>query len=351
MNAPFDLALDFDDVLLVPQKSFVKSRNDVSLATQITPTIKLDFPLISTLMDTITGVDMALTMSHYGSTSLFPRFKLAKDQVKDIKKILSQNQHTIPAIGIKPAEWDRLKLLVDIGIRTVIIDVAHAHQKTCIDFIKKTKKEYKHLEIIAGVVATRQAAVDLYKAGADCIRVGLGSGSICSTRVVTGHGMPQITALLEAAKAAREFGRFIISDGGTRNSGDIVKALAAGADAISIGNNIAGTQETPGKIIEINGKKYKAYNGNASQAEKDKQYKLNSKDKHDKYSSYVEGIEGFVPCKGPVVNVLNTLATGIRSGLSYSGALNIKQLHNNAQFVRVTTNLVKRNFDRGVKVI
>ncbi len=348
---PFEIALDFDDVLLVPQRSPVKSRNDVCLATQITPTVKLDFPIISINMDCVTGVDMALAMSRYGSTSFFPRFKPAKDQVKDIKKVLSQNQHTIPSIGIKATEWDRLKLLVDLGIQTITIDVAHAHQDTCLDFIKKIKKEYKHLEIIAGVIATRQAAVDLFKAGADTVRVGLGPGSICTTRVVTGHGMPQITAILEAVKAAKEFGGYLLADGGTHNSGDIVKALAAGADAVVVGSQLAGTDEAPGKIHIIKGKKYKSYNGSTSRTEKNKQLKQNSKDKNSKYTSYIEGIEAFAPYKGPVTNVLNQMNAGLRSGFSYSGALNIKQLHKNARFIRVTSNIVKRNFDRGVKII
>ena len=348
---PFDLALDFDDVLLIPQKSFVKSRNDVSLATQITPQIKLDFPVISINMDCVTGIDMALAMSRYGATSFFPRFKPAKDQVKDIKKVLSQNQQTIPAIGIKPAEWDRLKLLVDLGIKTITIDIAHAHQQTCLDFVKTIKKEYKHLEIIAGVIATRQAAIDLFKAGACSVRVGLGPGTICTTRIVTGHGMPQITAIIEVAKATKEFGGYLLADGGTHNSGDIVKALAAGANAVIIGSQLAGTDEAPGKIHIIKGKKYKSYNGSTSRTEKNKQLKQNSKDKNNKYTSYIEGTEAFVPYKGPVTNVLNRMNAGLRSGFSYSGALNIKQLHNNVQFIRVTNNLVKRNQDRGVKLV
>jgi len=348
---PFELALDFDDVLLLPQRSAVKSRSNVCLATQITPTVKLDFPVISINMDCVTGVDMALAMSRYGSTSFFPRFKPAKDQVKDIKKVLNQNQHTIPSIGIKPAEWDRLKLLVDLGIKTITIDVAHAHQDTCLDFIKKIKKEYKRLEIIAGVIATRQGAVDLYKAGADAVRVGLGPGSICTTRVVTGHGMPQITAILEAVKAAKEFGGYLLADGGTHNSGDIVKALAAGADAVVVGSQLAGTDEAPGKIHIIKGKKYKSYNGSTSRTEKKKQFRQNPQDKNSQYITYIEGTEAFVPYKGPVTNVLNQMNAGLRSGFSYSGALNIKQFHNNAHFIRVTSNLVKRNSNRGVKLI
>jgi len=348
MNQPFDLALDFDDVLLVPQRSTIKSRNDVSLATQITPSIKLDFPLTSTNMDCVTGVDMALTMSRYGSISFYPRFQTIKDQVADIKSILKQKQRAIPSVGIKPTEHDRVKALVEIGIKTIFIDVAHAHLESCLDFIKQTKKEYKKLEIIVGVISTYQAAHDLFSLGVDAVHVGVAPGSICSTRVVTGHGMPQITAILEVSKAASKFGKYVIANGGMRNSGDVIKALAAGAHAVTVGNILAGTDEAPGKIITRQGCKYKAYNGSTSQVEKNKHAKNNPKDKKKNYTLHVEGIAGFVPYKGQISNILNQYAASIRSGFSYSNAHDIWQLHDNARFVRVTKNISSRNQNRQI---
>ena len=351
MNQITDLALDFDDVLLVPQRSAVKSRNDVSLATQITPSIKLDFPLTSTNMDCVTGVDMALATSRYGSISFYPRFQTIKDQVSDVKSILDQKQRVIPSVGIKPVEHDRVKSLVDIGINTIYVDVAHAHLESCLNFVKKIKKEYKSLEVIVGVIATYQAAHDLFSLGVNTLHVGVGPGSICSTRVVTGHGMPQITAILEASRAAKKFDGYIIANGGMKNSGDVIKALAAGANAVTSGNIFSGTDEAPGKIITKNGCQYKAYNGSTSQVEKNKHAKNNPKDKNKNYTLHVEGVAGFVPYKGPVSNILNQYAASIRSGLSYSGAFNIDELHKNAKFVRVTNSINQRNNNRPILLV
>lgn len=344
----FPLALDFDDVLLTPLPSPLKSRSDVCLKTQITPSIKLDSPIISVNMDCVTGIEMAIALSLYGGISFYPRFKTPAGQVKDIKKILKLGHRVIPAIGIKEPELERLKMLVDAGINTVTIDVAHAHLASCLDFIKTVKRQYKKLEIIAGVVATYQAAFDLFSLGVNAVRVGVGPGSICTTRVVTGHGMPQITAVWEASKAARQFGGYVIADGGTQNSGDIVKALAAGAHAVCLGFQLAGCQESAGKSVTYKGKKYKVYNASTSKTEKLKQYKSNSKDKNSDYIDNIEGIEALVRPQGPVSNVLNRFSSALRSGFSYSGARTIEELHKNAQFVRVTNSIAQRNSNRGV---
>ena len=342
------LALDFDDVLLVPQKSSLVSRSLVHLSTQLTPTVKLAFPIISINMDCVTGVDMAIALSQYGATSFYPRFKTPQNQLKAIKKVIKAGGFTIPAVGIKDTELSRLKLLVDAGINTITIDIAHAHLDSCLNFIKKARREYKKLEIIAGVVVTYQAAFDLFSLGVRGVRVGIGPGSICTTRVVTGHGMPQITAISEVSRAARQFGGTVIADGGIRNSGDIVKALGAGADAVTLGYLLAGAQESASPVVTKAGKKYKVYNASTSLTEKAKQFKANPEDKNRDYVSNIEGLESLVPYQGPVSNILNKLAFALRSGLSYSGAKNIKEFHKNAQFVRVTNSIAIRNKDRGV---
>ena len=344
----FPLALDFDDVLLTPLRSPVTSRSDVCLKTQITPSIKLDFPIISINMDCVTGVDMAIALSLYGGISFYPRFKTPTSQVKDIKKITKLGHRVIPAIGIKESELTRLKLLINAGINTITIDVAHAHLESCLNFVKTIRKLYPKLEIIAGVVATYQAAFDLFSLGVKAVRVGVGPGTICTTRIVTGHGMPQITAIWEVSKAARQFGGYVIADGGTQTSGDIVKALAAGAHAVCSGYQLAGCQESAGKLTTYKGKKYKVYNASTSQIEKIKQFKTNPKDKNSSYVNNVEGIESLVELQGPLSNVLNHMASTLRSGFSYSGAKNIEELHKNAQFVRVTNSIVRRNRNRGV---
>jgi len=342
------LALDFDDVLLVPQRSPLKSRSLVDLSTQLTPGVKLDCPIISINMDCVTGVDMAIALSQYGATSFYPRFQTAPNQLKAIKKVIKAGGFTIPAVGIKDTELNRLKLLVDAGINTITIDIAHAHLDSCLNFVKKVRKEYKKLEIIAGVVATYQAAFDLFDLGVKAVRVGLGPGSICTTRVVTGHGMPQITAIWEASRAARQFGGSVIADGGVRNSGDIVKALGAGANAVTLGYLLAGAQESAGTVITQAGKKFKVYNASTSRVEKIKQTKLNPNDKSQDYVNNIEGLESLVSYQGPVSNILNRLSSAIKSGLSYSGARNINELHKLAQFVRVTNSIAFRNKDRGV---
>ncbi|MFA4827020.1 MAG: guanosine monophosphate reductase [Candidatus Shapirobacteria bacterium] len=344
----FPLALTFSDVLLEPQRSRVSSRSQISLKTHLTPKIAIDFPLIAENMDCVTGVNLAVSMAKYGGTSFYPRFAPPPIQAAEIKQILDAGFLTIPAVGIKPLEHARVDLLYSLGIRAITIDIAHGHQESCLTFLQDVKKRYPDLEIIAGVVGTYNGAYDLYDAGADAVRVGVGPGSICTTRMTTGCGVPQITAILETAKAAREFNRPLIADGGTKNSGDIVKALAAGADAISTGFLLAGADESAGKPVEVNGQPYKTYNGSTSKTEKLSQLAQNPADKSAEYTSYVEGIEGLVPSTGPIADTLQKLEMGIRSGLSYCGAFNIPELHQKAKFLRVTPSITHENLNRGI---
>jgi IMP dehydrogenase len=344
------LALTYDDVLLVPQYSKVSSRNLVDLKTKLTPSFEIDFPVLAVNMDTVVGVEMAVAMSKYGTVALYPRFKSPKEQAIEVKQVMENGGRTIPAIGIKDEEIERVRALYEVGAKVMTIDVAHGHLDHCLNFLKKIKSEFKDLEVIAGVVATYEGAKDLFIAGADAVRVGVGPGTICTTRQVTGSGVPQITAIMEAAKAGIEFGKPIIADGGMKNSGDIAKALAAGASAAIVGSQLAGCFECPGEIIRLNGKDYKAYNGSTSKTEKEKQMESYAKDKHNQYTEYVEGIESLVPYKGHVKDVLAKLEKGIRSGLSYSGAFNIKEFHEKAQFIRVTPTSTNENGAHGVLV-
>src|SRR3990167_6049638 len=332
----FSLALTYDDVLLVPQYSEIDSREDVNLETHLTKNIKIKFPVISINMDTVTGVSMAVAMHQFGGTSFYQRFLSPTEQACEVEQVLNQNALTIHAVGIKDIDFERVKLFANMALPAITIDIAHGHMKRSIDFIKRIKKEYKKLEVIAGVIGTYEGARDLFEAGADAVRVGVGPGTICTTRKVTGFGVPQITATIEACKAAKEYDRIVITDGGTKYSGDIVKALGAGASAVVTGSQLAGTDEAPGEIKEINGKKYKAYNASTSATEKNKQFHKFRLDKTENYTKYVEGIESIVPYKGAVQDVLSILEKGIRSGLSYSGAKNIVELHNKARFIRVT---------------
>ena len=341
-------ALTFNDVLLSPQYSDISSRSQVSLKAKITPKIEINFPVTATNMDTIVDVKMAIAVAKCGSVAFYPRFATPEIQVKEVKQILDQGFLVIPSVGIKAGEIQRFDQLVKVGAKAILVDVAHAHQQTCLDFIKTVKKKYPQIEIIAGAVATAQGVQDLFKAGADSVKVGVGPGSACTTRIMTGSGMPQLTAIIEAAKIGKKFSRPIIADGGMKNSGDVVKALAAGASAVMSGNLFAGTAETPGEIKIVNDQKYKSYNGSASATEKKRQYQKNSSEKTAEYTKYVEGLERLVPLRGPVSEVIEQLDKGIRSGFTYSGAKNIKELHQKAQFVQVTSSLLFENQNREI---
>lgn len=291
---------------------------------------------------------MAIAMAKYGGISFYPRFAPIDVQAKEVKQILDQGLMVIPAVGIKDQEYERVDALVKVGAKILTVDVAHGHLKSCLDFVKNIKEKYPEIEVIAGVVGTYEGARDLFLAGADSVRVGVGPGTICTTRIMTGCGVPQITALFDAFKAAKEFNRPIISDGGTKNSGDIVKALAAGANAVVVGSQLAGSIEAPGKLFKKDGKQYKTYNASTSKTEKLKQFLKNSSDKKPDFVDYVEGMEACVPFSGPVEGVLSRLEKGIRSGMSYCGSHDIKEIHKKAKFMQVTPTLVTENANRGV---
>ena len=340
------LGLTFNDVLLIPQYSNINSRSEVSLKAQLTPKFSLNIPITASNMDTIVGVNMAIALSNLGSIAFYPRFATPIIQCQEIKQILDAGCNVIPSVGIKEGEKIRVKMLIDLGIKILLVDVAHGHQQSCLDFIKYLKSTYPNVEIIAGAVATYEGAKALYHAGADTVKVGVGPGSACTTRIVTGSGMPQITAIIECAKAAKEFKKPLLADGGMKNSGDVVKALAVGATCVMSGNLFAATTETPGKILNINGKKFKSYNGSASAAEKLSQFRKNSTDKNSEYVKHIEGLERSVESRGSVIEILDQISKGITSGLSYSGARNISELHQKAKLIQVTSSVIYENNNR-----
>ncbi|PIR43075.1 guanosine monophosphate reductase [candidate division WWE3 bacterium CG10_big_fil_rev_8_21_14_0_10_32_10] len=332
------LALSYDDVLLVPKYSEIESRSEIDLSSKISKNLTIKIPLIPTKMDTITGVEMAIKLGELGSFAILPRFETPELQAEKVYKIAKKVKNVAAAVGAKDGFLERAELLVKAGATIINIDVAHGHMKKTIKATKMIKQKFgDKITLISGITSTYECARDLYKAGADCLLVGVGAGSICTTRIMTGFGVPIITALLNTAKAAKEFNKTFMPDAGTRNSGDIVKALACGACGVVAGNIFAGTKETPGEIIEIKGKKYKAYNGSASKSEKIKQVEKYNKDKNEMYIIHTEGVEGIVPYKGNVEDVIQKLLAGVRSGLAYAGALNIKDFYNKAEFIRITS--------------
>ena len=243
------------------------------------------------------------------------------------------------AVGVKGDFMERTEALIDAGTDAIVVDIAHGHSENAINTVKNIKKAFPNCELIAGNVATAKGTEDLIKAGVDAVKVGVGSGSICITRVITGSGVPQLTAVMDCAKVGNEYGIPIISDGGTRTSGDATKALAAGASSIMVGGIFGGTDETPGTTITKNNKRFKIYRGMASLAASmgRKTKETGTLELTDDINDYVaEGVEGMVPYKGSVTDIITQMTGGIRSGLSYCGAHNIKQMHKNAEFIKIS---------------
>jgi len=234
---------------------------------------------------------------------------------------------------------ERAEALIGAGTDVIVVDIAHGHSENAINTVKNIKQAFSDCEIIAGNVATAKGTEDLIKAGVDAVKVGVGSGSICITRVITGSGVPQLTAVLDCAKVGKEHDIPIISDGGTRNSGDATKALAAGASSIMMGSILGGTDETPGTTITKNNKRFKIYRGMASLGASmgRKTRETGAFELTDDINDYVaEGVDAMVPYKGSVTDIITQITGGIRSGLSYCGAHNIKQMHENAEFIKIS---------------
>ncbi len=331
-------ALTFDDVLLVPQKSNVLPRQ-VNTRFKLTKKIELEIPMISAPMDTVTEGKMAIAMDREGGLGIIHKNLSIKDQAKEVKKAKQQKALVGAAVGVGTDTLKRVEELVKARVDILVVDSAHGHSEGVMSTVKMIKKEFKGIPVIAGNVATAAATRDLIKAGADAVKVGIGPGSICTTRVIAGVGVPQITAIEECAKAALKTKTPIIADGGIKHSGDIVKALAAGASLVMMGGILAGTWEAPGEVVlDKKKKKFKVYRGMGSL----EAMKAGSKDrylqgsiKEDK-KLVPEGIVGKVPYKGSVDEVVYQLVGGLRSGMGYCGAKNISELWKKSEFVRIT---------------
>lgn len=361
-----DIGLTFDDVLLIPSYSNF-TRQEIDLSANLTKKIKLSIPLVSAPMDTVTESKLAIALASMGGIGIIHRNLTVEDQVKEVKIVkthsASSGQGLLVGAAIAGKNFgERAKALVNSQVDVIVIDSAHGFTKTIIEAVKLLKKTYPKLEIIAGNVATYDGAMGLIKAGADGLRVGMGPGAICTTRIISGMGVPQITAILETAKAARSTNSGqavpIIADGGIKYSGDIVKALAAGASTVMMGSFFASALEAPGKIVELKEKQvpsrfrsvfkttknkyvFKEYRGMGSVGAMEKGTKIKSEEEfHGKdYSDRIlvaEGVEGLVPIKGSVKEIVNQALGGIRSGMCYVGAINIRKLWGKARFIKIT---------------
>ena len=335
---PIKEALTFDDVTLTPKYSEILP-SEVDTSIKLTKTLKLKIPLLSSAMDTVTESKMAIAIAKAGGLGIIHRNLDIKKQVKEIKKVKKQKFLVGAAVGAGPNEFKRAEIILKENIDMIVVDTAHGHTKKVSEIIKFIKKKKSsNTALCAGNIATPAAAKFLIKLGVDIIKVGIGPGSICTTRLVAGIGVPQLSAILSVRNGIKNKNVKIISDGGIKYSGDLAKAFAAGADAVMIGSLFAGTEETPGKLIKRNGKLYKSFRGMGSIGAMNKgsadRY-FQSKQKN--MSKYVpEGVEGFAKYKGKVKNIIYKLIGGLRSSMGYLGSKQIKYLRNKPQFVKIT---------------
>jgi IMP dehydrogenase len=350
-------SLTFDDVLLKPGYAGF-SRSEIKLDTQLTRNIKLKAPLVSAPMDTVTESKLAIALGKFGGIGIIHRNLTIKDQTAEVAKVKKAGHLVGAAVGSSPGYEDRVKSLVAAGVDVIIVDSAHGFSKFVIEAVEFIKKHYK-VDVIAGNIATKEGAEALIKAGADGLRVGMGPGAICTTRIVSGMGVPQLTAILESAEVAKQHGVPVIADGGINYFGDITKALAAGASTVMMGRLFAATEESPGEVIEftkdqvpsrfrsiINGAdtyKFKGYRGMGSIGAMERGKQISSEDEfHGKsYSGknvlVAEGVEGLVPSSGDLATVAATMREGIYSGFYYVGAKTISELWETAVLRRITS--------------
>lgn len=467
-------ALTYDDVLLVPQKSDITSRQDVDTKSRLSKNIKLNIPIVSANMDTVTESDMAVAMAKLGGVGIIHRFCDIEYQAKEVAKVkrrqniiidkpffvspddslatlkekireyncksflvsndgnkllgiitsrdinfykndnalvkelmtpaeklitapynieaekakemMQENRiEKLPlvdedfnikglitakdiiknynnlgankdskgrlivgaAIGVRNDFMDRAKALVEAGVDVLVLDIAHGHSDNALNAIEKVKNKYPHIDIIGGNIATAQGALDLIKAGVDAVKVGIGPGSICTTRITTGFGVPQLTAIMNVYRATKKHDVALIADGGIKQAGDMVKALAAGADSVMMGGQLSGTSESPGPTITYKGRQYKISRGMASLTAA-----LSRPDAKEKMKEITpEGIEARVPFRGPVENIVSQYVGGLRSGMSYANAHNLEELRKNAQFIRITNSGIRESHSHDNEVL
>ncbi len=331
--------LTFDDVLVMPRKSEMRSRRDPSLKTKLTKKLFLESPIISANMDTVTESNMAIAMNKLGGLGIVHRFMSTEQQVQHIQLIKESGAKIISAsIGVNADFKERTDAVIKAGVNVVTIDIAHGHSVQMMETLKWLKDTYPNVEVIAGNMASPDAAMDLIEAGADAIKVGIGPGSMCTTRIITGCGVPQLTAIALCSEVAQKYGVPVIADGGIRTSGDMVKAFCAGADTIMLGSMLSGTIETPGDIV--NGKKQ--YRGMASK-------KAQVSWRGDMPQGMApEGESTYVSVKGHVSDVLHEVMGGIRSGMTYINASSIEDMRNNGLFMEMSPNGISESRAHGV---
>ncbi|MDZ5761750.1 Inosine-5'-monophosphate dehydrogenase [Candidatus Cyrtobacter comes] len=352
--------LSFDDVLLVPQESNILP-NEVSLKTKLTKNITLNIPIMSAAMDTVTDSNMAIAVALSGGIGTIHRNFAIEEQSQQVMMVkqfqVNHNEHqdalldnserlrVAAAIGTSNDDIVRAEKLIEAGADVIVVDTAHGHSTKVLKIIKTIKEVLGNIAIIAGNIATESAAYYLIEAGVEAVKVGIGPGSICTTRIISGVGVPQFSAIQAVAKACTASNVTLIADGGIKGSGDIAKAIGAGADLVMIGSLLAGTDESPGNIIDIDGKKYKYYRGMGSlgaiKAGAHDRYSQSDKVKSGKFVP--EGVEGYTSYKGSTADVIYYLLGGLRSAMGYTGKADIENMKGKCKFVQITTSGIKES--------
>jgi len=353
----------FDDLLLVPAYSTVVPA-DVSLKTRLCDGIELSIPVCSAAMDTVTESAMAIALARSGGIGFIHKnlsVEAQADMVRAVKRAevtskdaaIDSNGKLLAgaAVGVSETTMVRVKELVDAGVDILTVDSAHGHSKGVIDTVAKIHKAYPKLPLVGGNIVTSDAAQALIQAGASVLKVGVGPGSICTTRIVSGVGVPQLSAISDVVQVAKRYNVGVIADGGIKFSGDIVKALAAGADAVMLGGLLAGCEETPGEIIEVYGKRVKTYVGMGSlsamqRGSSDRYFQGGQKELK---KLVPEGIEATVPYKGPMSDVIYQMMGGLRSGMGYCGCETISELKDKAKFVKISNAGLKESHPHTVE--
>lgn len=351
------VSLTFDDVLLKPGYAGF-SRKEISLKSKLTKNISLDTPLVSAPMDTVTESRLAIALAKAGGIGFIHRNLTIEDQASEVKKVKEQDLLVGAAVGSSPGYEERVKALIEAGVDVLIVDSAHGYAKYVIEAVTYIKQNHQ-VDVIAGNIATTEGAEALIKAGADGLRVGMGPGAICTTRIVSGMGVPQLTAIIDSAKAAQGAGVPIIADGGINYYGDITKALAAGASTVMMGRLFAATEESPGESVELHRDqvparfrsiitdgqetyKFKSYRGMGSIGAMERGKQISSEDEFhgksytDKSVLVAEGVEGLVPSSGNLETFVETVLESIKSGFYYVGAKTVDELWQTAVLQRIT---------------
>ena len=334
----FPLALAYDDVLLVPRRSAVGSRQEVSLATRLSRRLNLELPVIAANMDTVCEWEMAVAMARMGGVGIIHRFLPVQNHAREVEKVKQVGEDLLvgAALGVGGDMTLRAKNCVAAGVDVLVLDIAHGHAEHSLNAVRILKDEFPEVDLIAGNIATGEGAVDLVEAGADAVKVGVGPGGVCTTRVVTGVGVPQVSALYDVVRSGVDAP--IIADGGIRAGGDIAKALALGADSVMIGSLLAGTRESPGEVEETSTGPVKRVRGMASLEAAVLRAARRGAELEDEYFEHrsPEGIERRVAYRGTAEDVIRSLMGGVRSAMSYLGATDLGTFQRNARFVRTT---------------